>query len=171
MSGSEEYARLFRGITGRPDIDAKLLGAARRALTRNSGTNFESMTFIDVETGESLTIDSDIPDGVAYNDEVRLFINARVAGDPRIVTLHNHPNGTPPSSDDFSKASENNYLLGVVAGHNGQVYTYSYQGDTYLVSRLDAIADDIASLRLFGYDVDRAYKEIQEPLGMYCELR
>lgn len=168
---SDEYAAKFWGVSGNKAIDEKLLDAARHALEHNSGTNNESMTFIDMLTGESMTVDCDIPGGIFYTPEVRDFIDSRRNGEPRIACVHNHPNGTPPSADDLSKMAENNYYLGMVAGHNGQVYTYDYHGRTFSPKELDDIAFRISQLCQFGYDVDRAYSLVFDEIGMVYEVR
>ena len=42
-----------------------------------------------------------------------------------MITIHNHPDGFPPSADDFNSNYKNNYSLGVVCGHNGKIFMYS----------------------------------------------
>lgn len=168
---SDEYAEKYRGVTGKPDIDEVMLGAARRALRLNSGTSNETMTFVDVLTGESRTVDSDVPGGIAYTSEVREFIEQFLDGPPRLAVVHNHPNGTPPSADDLSKMSENNYAFALVAGHNGQVYSYDYHGPTLDKRLLDSIAHSIAWLCDNGYDVDRAFSQVFAENGLVYELR
>lgn len=128
-------------------------------------------TFIDMETGESRTVDSDIPGGISYSPDVIEFIDRFRDGEPRLAVVHNHPNGTPPSADDLSKMSENNYARAVVAGHNGQVYTYDYHGPVLDEKLRDSIADRIALLCEYGYDVDRAFGEIFQEYGLSYELR
>ena len=41
-----------------------------------------------------------------------------------MITIHNHPDGFPPSVDDFNSNYKNNYSLGVVCGHNGKIFMY-----------------------------------------------
>lgn len=168
---SDEYAAKYRGLTADPDVDDMLLDGARHALERNSGAETESMTFIDMNTKESLTIDCDIPGGINYTDEVHAFIDARHNMDPCIAVVHNHPNGTPPSADDLSKMAEHNYAIGVVAGHNGQVYAYSYHGPVLDEALLDSIAERAAGYCDMGYDVDRAFSEVFAGFDMSYELR
>lgn len=168
---SDEYAAKYSGLTEDAEVDEMLLAGAKHALERNSGADTESMTFIDVRTKETLTIDCDIPGGIQYTDEARAFIDARQDMDPCIAVVHNHPNGTPPSADDLSKMAEHNYAIGVVAGHNGQVYAYSYHGPVLDEKLLDSIAERAAAYCDMGYDVDRAFSEVFAGFGMSYELR
>ena len=169
--GSEDYASKYRGFTGIDTVDEILLEGARHALELNSGTNNESMTFVDIVTGNAWTIDSDVPEGISYPPEIRAIIDSFKGGEPRLAVVHNHPNGTPPSADDLSKMAENNYAFALVAGHNGQVYAYDYHGPILEKHLLDSIAQDVAWLCESGYDVDRAFTQVFAENGLSYELR
>lgn len=169
---SEAFTAKFKGISDNPEIDEKILEAARHALERNSGEKTESLTLIDIVSGKTVTVDCDIDYGIEYNDEVRAFIEERRGEQPIIVAVHNHPNGTPPSLDDYSKAAENNYSFGVIAGHNGQVYTYSNDGRVFSPEMCDGVSDLIyMEVFDFGRDVDRVCAEIYGEHGLKYEVR
>ena len=42
-----------------------------------------------------------------------------------LVTIHSHPSSFPPSIEDFNSACVNNYMFGIVCGHNGNLFVYS----------------------------------------------
>lgn len=169
---SREYSRKFNGISPRRRTDKKIRKAAKHALKRNSGKRTESMTLIDIFTGDSVTVDCNIEYGIVYNDKVKKFIADRAGGEPRIAAVHNHPNGTPPSLDDFSKAAENNYAFGVIVGHNGQVYTYRNYGMIFSEEECVSVSDSIyLQTRYFGRDIDRVCTEIYKERGLSYELR
>ena len=169
---SKEFAKKFEQITGNPEVDAKLYEAAKHALERNSGKGTESLTLIDLfDPSKTVTVDCIGSHGVVYSEEVKAFIAERQDGEARVVALHNHPNGMPPSLDDFSKASENNYYLGVAVGHNGQVYTYQYHGRIYSTQECDDINDSLMLYLDMGIDVDRAFRLVLGDEGLSYELR
>ncbi|MBR1745702.1 MAG: hypothetical protein IJ734_07000 [Fibrobacter sp.] len=168
---SESFESKFNGISDDPEVDAKLLEGAKHALERNSGKKTESMTLVDIFAYDSVTVDCDIDYGIVYNDEIREFIAARKDGPARIAAIHNHPNGMPPSLDDFSKAAENNYAIGVVVGHNGQVYTYGNFGKVYSTEECDNYNDLIVLYLRGGGDIDRICTEVFASEGLIYELK
>lgn len=132
------------------------------------------MFLIDIDTGEviaSIANEKDKHDsGVWYTGE---FINklkkAREAK-RRIAALHNHPEGYPPSADDFKSMFENGYEFGIVAGANGQVYKYANKS-MKITSKLCAIIhDNIDIFFRSGYDIDRAYKEVLNEIELFYEV-
>lgn len=168
---SNAFTDKFVGISDSSEIDEKILEAAKHALERNSGKKTESLTLIDVITSDAVTVDCDIDYGIEYNDEIREFIKARKDGESVIIAVHNHPNGMPPSLDDFSKAAENNYSFGVVVGHNGQVYTYKNFGKVYSKQECDAYNDLIVLYIKDGGEVDRICTEVFASEGLSYGLR
>lgn len=163
---SDEYAAKFNKITDNEYVNKTLLECAREAIAHRNGSKYEDMYFIHAETGEILAkqLDMTFPSGISYNDEIKaLLIRAKKENIP-LVTLHNHPEGYPPSVDDLNKSFENNTIFGISVGHNGQVYRYNRPGK-YIENAKD-IHDDIAFRYMAGADVDRAYTEMYDILGI-----
>ena len=120
---SEEFRNKFRNATGNKETDDALYFYSKKAAIDNSGTRKESMYLIDARNGELFAkVDgADSRDeGVKYTELFKQKLKEANDNDVPIVAVHSHPYGTPPSSNDFRKAYENNYQQGFVIGANGQ---------------------------------------------------
>lgn len=164
---SERFARKFDGITENKAVNATLLKCARSAIAHRNGTLYEDMYLIDGDTGEIMAqqLNSECEQGVFYNGDIRAAIAKAKAENIPLIAFHSHPEGYPPSVDDFNKAFENNYFLAVIAGHNGQVYVY-YPPKEY-IDNADNIQFIIVTTYNGGADIDRAYREAFEE----CDLK
>ena len=123
---SNEYRMKFHGITGNPVVDDRIAEQCKTILESRSGTYKETLVILDADKGSWLgTVDNSIEDNAVYYSEkaLRLVENAKRRGH-RLLTIHNHPEGYPPTADDCVSAGNRGYSLGVVCGHNGAVYTY-----------------------------------------------
>lgn len=163
---SEKSAKKFNNITDNSNVNKTLLECARAAIAHRNGTLFEDMYLINGITGDVMgeQLNSECEQGVFYNESIKAaLIKARIENIP-IIALHSHPEGYPPSVEDFNKACENNYALGVVVGHNGQVYVY----DTpeLCVDDVEGIQEDIAFAYSGGFDIDRAYRHACKEYGL-----
>lgn len=128
---SSDYRRLFDNATDNPILNKTLYNCAKEILFDRSGTRYESMRWIDGETGKVLLkfdsmgkrnnlIGKQYELKVLYNESLlQKFI-----GHNNIVVIHNHPNSTAPSAGDFNSAFKHNYKFGFIAAHNGRVYKY-----------------------------------------------
>lgn len=101
---------------------------------------------------------------IRHNEEMKMALRKAKADNIPVIALHTHPEGFPPSVDDFNSAFKSGYSLGVVVGHNGQVYLYQ-PGDEY-IDEPDVVQLDIAMDCGRGVDVDRAHKAIYKEHGV-----
>lgn len=163
---SNEFAKKFKNITENKVVNETLLQCARKAIEHRNGTLYEDMYLINGYTGEIMAeqLNSECEKGITYNDGIKAALAKAKAENIPLIALHSHPEGYPPSVEDFNKAYENNYTLGVVAGHNGQVYLYT--NTNTFVYDADAIQLDIVVTYSGGADVDRAYREAFEDYGL-----
>lgn len=123
---SQEYRMRFRGITESDVVDDKIADQSKRMLNARSGTKQESLVILNAQTGGLVEtiFDSKIENGVTYAEKnIKNIQDAKERG-VKMVAIHNHPEGLPPTADDCASAREHGYQLGVVCGHNGVVYTY-----------------------------------------------
>lgn len=105
-----------------------------------------------------------VESGISHSDEIDdAILNAHENNVP-IIAFHSHPEGFPPSIDDFNAAYDYGYTLAVVAGHNGQVYIYSNEVGSF--DNVEDIQIHIKSAYEGGYDVDRAYLEAYDEIGL-----
>ena len=125
---SGEYRRKFDKITDNPDVNRALYYAAKQALIHRSGTRFEDMFWIDKTTGKVVgkILDSTIEEKIVYNKGIIKLVKDQMGN---LITLHTHPGSLPPSIADLNTGRLCNYVLGVVACHNGKVYIYKSQQD------------------------------------------
>lgn len=124
---SPEYVERFSGITGDPAVDRSIGEAAQKMLLHRSGTNYEDLALIDARTGEVLyTIrDSAVPNGVKYDDGILKALERAKSERRSLISVHNHPNNLPPSLDDGVSALMRGYRSGVVACHDGNIYSFT----------------------------------------------
>lgn len=163
---SEGFALKFERITDNPTVNRTLLECSCAAVAHRTGTLYEDMYLINGITGEIIgqQLESEYKQGIFYNESIKTaLLKAKVDNIP-VIAFHTHPEGYPPSIDDFNMALENNYLFGIVIGHNGQVYKYE-KPDTY-VYNIDIIQNDIRFAFLNGADIDRAYREAFADYGL-----
>lgn len=167
---SKEYAQIYANITDNEAVNKSLLECAIASIDHRNGTKFEDMYFIHAETGEILASQTEMTyeSGISYNDEIKALLARAKEEKIPLVTLHNHPEGYPPSVDDLNKSYENNTLFGLAAGHNGQVYKYTNPGKK--TEGEEYIHEIISIICSGGTDPDRAYKEEFELHGLSYEI-
>lgn len=156
---SKKFAEKFDRITENKVVNETLLKCARNAIAHRNGTLYEDMYLINGSTGEIMAeqLNSECENGITYNDSIKAALVKAVAENIPLIAFHSRPEGYPPSIEDFNKAYENNYSLGVVAGHNGQIYVYN--APDIFVEDTEGVQKDIVYAYCSGFDIDRAYQE------------
>jgi uncharacterized protein with gpF-like domain len=164
---SKEYKKKFSQITDNQKANTSIYNVSKTILEHCDGTEHEDMYLLSMD-GKiiSKVTDSVSRLGVNYTDDFKKALADIVENSTPVIAIHNHPHGTPPSSDDFRKAFENKYSIGVIIGHNGQVYMYSNNGVEMSMEQADQIADDIEFLYRMGWDIDRASQMVYDEHGM-----
>lgn len=167
---SESFANKFKSITEDKEVNEALLHCARSSITHRTGTLYEDMYIINGNTGEIMAEQLDMPTerGISHSRAVNDAIAEAHKMNIPIIAFHSHPEGFPPSIDDFNSAFRYSYSLGVIAGHNGQVYTY--KNNCVIIGNYDYVQTDIGAAYLRGYDVDRAYKEAYKAIGLDYQI-
>lgn len=164
---SEEYEKKFSQITNDQKANASIHAVSKTILRHCDGTEHEDMYLLGMD-GEiiSKVTDSVSRLGVNYTEDFRKALDDIAENGTPVIAIHNHPHGTPPSSDDFRKAFENKYSVGVIIGHNGQVYVYSNTNVAISLEEADRLADDIEFLYRMGWDIDRASQSVYNEHGI-----
>ncbi len=168
---SPEFAKKFDGVSDNEAVKKSLVDCSRKAIEHRNGTFREDMYIINANDGTILgkQLESNTDHGINYNESIRAALSKAKADNIPIIAFHNHPFGVPPSADDFNKALDNNYYLGVVTGHNGQVYLYYKPRKS--VANPQLLHDDIAyDIDILGVDVDRAYLKYYRLYGLHYEI-
>lgn len=153
---AEGFTGKFRGITGKDAVDSAIYDNAVEILKHRTGTNNEDLVLLDRNTGETIHKLTSSKDafGVRYDDDTITAIqNAQLEG-RKIVAIHNHPNGLPPSLDDGSSALIHGYDFGVVVGHNLEVWTYGKTDRIYSAIECTKLHNALAENYQFMVDFD-----------------
>ena len=85
--------------------------------------------------------------------------------DDYLISFHNHPNGTAPSTEDINSALQNDYDECYTLGHNGTIFKYC--GGKYEISQY--ICDQtIAKLEVIRYtEVEQSAELIRQLASIY----
>lgn len=172
---TEEYRQAFNKLSLSRDICESIYKYSKQSILDNWGTNKESMFLLDMDKNEliaSIEKDEDKIDfGVSYSEEFRNSLNNAIEKGIRIIAIHNHPHGYPPSLDDISKIAENHYETAIVAGANGLIYQYYNPQNKIFFDKEAEIYHDMITLNIeAGYDIDRAHKEVYDTLGLSYDV-
>lgn len=164
------WGRRFSEAVPSKKVRRQVVRYARKAVLDNSGTHYESMYLIDGETGAKIAaIDKPgekIERGIHYTEEFKRKMEEAVQAGRKVIAIHNHPEGYPPSGDDFRKVYENRYSQGFAIGANGQIYAYKNDGVKLTPEICDIMQEEISLLYASGADVDRAYETVYRSHGL-----
>ncbi|MGN1157065.1 MAG: hypothetical protein ACI4TK_12885 [Agathobacter sp.] len=118
-----DYKRKFDNITNDIELSRLLYSLAKQILEHRNGTAYEDMYWIDGNTNKIVAKElcPRMEKEVSYSTNTEKIIKQN----PGLITIHNHPDGFPPSANDFNSNFKNNYSIGIICGHNGKVYVYS----------------------------------------------
>ena len=120
---SGTYKRKFDLIANDKELSRLLYKVAKQMLEHRSGSKFEDMYWIDLDTLQIVAKEVNCPveKRIIYSSEtekvIRIYEN--------LLTMHSHPNSFPPSIDDLNSNFERDYRIGLIICHNGKIYMYS----------------------------------------------
>lgn len=120
---SGSYRKKFDAISDNPQLNRLLYQLAKKMLIHRSGTLYEDMYWIDLDTIEVVgqEVERDIEEAVRYSRRTETVIKQH----QNLLTIHTHPNSFPPSIADINSNYFNNYVVGIVICHNGKIYMYN----------------------------------------------
>lgn len=170
---SQDYRNRFKGITGNVEVDDKACNYTRQILKHRSGTYKEDLVLLDADTGKHIfTIDSGgMDNGVTYDDRAEAAIRKAHEEGRRILAIHNHPNSLPPTLDDGVSAYNRGYDLGIVACHDGTVYTYTPSRFALSGSDCENVHNAISYQVKTGADIDDVWYNMLNEFGMIIQRR
>lgn len=128
---SGEYRNKFDNISENAQLNRLIYKIAKEMLNHRSGSEYEDMYWIDVETNEIIAkeISQRNPRSVQYSYRTKKKVKNREG----LLTIHSHPYSFPPSIEDFNSNYNNNYGVGIVCCHDGKVYMYSSNEEVNVV--------------------------------------
>ena len=166
--GSDEYRDKFSLLSDNKELNDALFNTSITILKHCDGTNHEDLYLINPLDGSvfAKVTDTVVNSGIVYSEEVTERLKEAHEKSIPIVGIHNHPQGTPPSPDDFRKSFDNGYDFGVVVGHNGQLYRYNTPSRPISIEESDAMSRDVGIFISGGVDVDRAFRMVYDGYGI-----
>jgi hypothetical protein len=175
---SNDYRRKFDIATDNTKVNKVLYDSAKEILFDRSGTHYESMYWIDGETGKIIAkflnmgkIDGLIGSEHKLKVEYDEKLLSRFKGIHNIVTIHNHPNSSAPSAGDFNSAFKHGYSCGFVVTHNGRVFKYSsgepisdviYEKywQSYIDNKYDVLTAQQKAIEKLSQNADISFTEV-----------
>ena len=117
-----EYRRKIDKISKSSDLNRIIYQLAKKMLNHRSGTVYEDMYWIDLDTFEVVAEETNSKEEkqITYSAKTKKIVSSY----SRLVTIHSHPDSFPPSIGDLNSNYEHGYDTGIVVCHDGTVYMY-----------------------------------------------
>ena len=159
---SEGYSMRFNKLSAEPTANNAVYIRAKWALNNRDGTNTEEMYAIDMRNGSEIAriTDQHYPQGIKRTSEFESALRSAKAAGAKILLLHNHPAGSPPSIGDLNALLSTPDACGMTVGHDGSLYRYTAPKKIVLQSDFD-----IAYRKNMKYTDITAYEKALEVLS------
>ena len=124
---TKEYTERFNAISDNKKANELAAQRSRNALVNRDGKNTEELYAISLTTGKDISkiTNQNHPFGVSrtekFNNDI---IRAEEKGE-KVLFIHNHPRGLPPSEADVNELLNHKNAIGITVGHNGSIYIYT----------------------------------------------
>lgn len=120
---SAAFRKKFDRISTDANLNRLIYKIAKRILYHRSGTSYEDMYWIDLDSKRVIAkeVDSIVESKIVYSRKTHRIVSHT----PGLLAIHSHPNSCPPSVDDFNWSFYNQYAIGIVVCHNGRLFKYS----------------------------------------------
>ena len=164
---SDEYKNKFNNITDNENVNNSIYRYSKAALTHRNGSYYEDIYIIDGKTG-SLIAKETTPiaeNNVKYSAKTESIIKSHPN---KLISIHNHGTNNPPTGSDLGSAGYRRYKMGVVACHNGDVYTYRVGSIPFSAGTFDKAVDKYKSK---GYNEIEAITEVLKLFEEYYGIR
>lgn len=143
--------------------------AIKKILRHRGGTNGEDLYAIDLSTGRTVTscVTSKAASMVSPGRPFRKKLEDAVEGGARVALLHNHPASSMPSASDLESLVENGCELGIIACHNGDIYTFRKVSGPlagYNIRKYEQLVSTVGTK-----DEERLFKAVETFLGIRIE--
>lgn len=120
---SNEYSDKIKKLSDNKKVCSAIETRAKWSLNNRDGLNTEEIYAVDLVNGNEVAkiTDQQYERGVK---RTTLFTR-KVDEADKILLLHNHPSGFPPSINDINALYNNTNVSGITVGHNGSIYYYT----------------------------------------------
>lgn len=124
---SPEYRESLEKLSDNPKVVDAIETRIRWALSNRDGLRTEELYAISLDTGEEVAnlLGQQMNSGVQRTKTFTRKLDAADFAGKKILLIHNHPQGLPPSLGDINSLYRNRNVYGITAGHDGSVYYYS----------------------------------------------
>lgn len=124
---SKEYTERFSVLSGNQKANELAAQRARNALVNRDGKDTEELYAIGLKAGKDISsiTDQNIPYGVKRTKKMTEDVERAERMGEKVLFIHNHPGGTPPSIEDINELMNHKEAAGITIGHNGSIYYYS----------------------------------------------
>lgn len=156
---SGEFKRKFDAISDNMKLSRILHRVAKKMLNHRSGTKFEDMYWIDLDTLKIVAkeIHGTLERKIIYSDATIRVINQY----SNLLTIHTHPDSFPPSINDLNSNFDHEYVIGIVVCHDGKVYLYSAN---------ERVNENYYKLVVEGY-IKSGYNESEAQIKALAEIQ
>lgn len=167
---SNNYEKKFQTLSDSSTANQAAIVRAKWALNNRDGTNTEELYALDMRDGTEIAriTDQHYPNGVMRTNQFDSRIYSAKANGAKIMFIHNHPSGSPPSVGDFNALLSVPDAYGITVGHDGSVYRYSAPKNKVLPSDFEVA---ILNYKRYSYITahEKALSEISEKYGFTFE--
>lgn len=124
---SKEYTQRFDLLSDNKSANLLAAQRARNALVNRNGKKTEELYAIGLVNGKDVSsiLNQHHEFGVARTKKFIEDVKRAEEKGERILFIHNHPNGTPPSIADINELLNHKNASGITVGHTGSLYYYS----------------------------------------------
>ena len=124
---SPEYRERLRELSDNNKVIDAIAVRSKWALNNRNGLNTEELYAISLNTGEEIAsiLKQQNTFSVHRTEKFIQKLNAADNAKDKILLIHNHPRGLPPSISDINALYVNKNVAGITVGHNGSIYYYT----------------------------------------------
>lgn len=162
---SETYGRKFNQITKNTSVNNSLRKYARAMLVHRNGTDGEDLYIISAKTGKRLfskTKDANILGVELSSDEIGMI--QEYAKSEGVIGIHNHPTNILPTGSDFVAAGARKYEFGIIATHDGRVFSYKVGKKPFRSEYFNQTVDKYVSAP-YNYGIEKAQIQALKEFG------
>lgn len=124
---SESYSDKFKQLSDDDRAVAAIETRAKWVLNNRDGLETEEIYAVNLSTGDEIAriTDQQNAGAIQRTPEFTKKLNIADESCDRILLLHNHPKGLPPSISDINSLLGNVNIYGITVGHDGSLYYYT----------------------------------------------
>ena len=122
---SKDYRATLAEAVGEGAADG-MQSLVKAIMRHRGGTNGEDLYAVDLADGKTITsfVTSKVASNATPGEKFKAKVSKALDDGAGVALLHNHPGSKIPSASDLSTLVNSGCALGVIACHDGSVYTF-----------------------------------------------